>query len=87
MKDSMLLSLTQGIQDVFAMAAKWLGQNVISFLHLACTFVPLFFFMDLSFTRSPYGFTLVGQYIMKNVVMVSAALVLDAHHRRRVATP
>ena len=50
-------------------------------LHLVCTFVPLFFFTELSFTTSPYAFTLVGQYIMKNIILICAASVLQANIR------
>ncbi|HLG40595.1 MAG TPA: DoxX family membrane protein [Chitinophagaceae bacterium] len=42
-------------------------------LHMVCTFTPLLFFPELSFKFAPYGFTLVGQYIMKNIIIVSAA--------------
>ena len=48
-------------------------------LHLACTFVPLFCFTELSFTVSPYAFTLVGQYIMKNIIIVCAAIVVNLY--------
>ena len=47
-------------------------------LHMICTFIPLFFFVDVSFTSLPYAFTLVGQYIMKNLIIICAALVLYA---------
>jgi len=53
----------------------------ILLIHMICTFVPLFFFTDISFTDSPYAFTLVGQYIMKNLIIICAALVLNAHAR------
>ncbi len=53
-------------------------------LHMACTFVPLFFFEDVSFTNSPYAFTLVGQYIMKNLIIICAAVVLNAHARGEI---
>ena len=45
-------------------------------LHMICTFTPLLFFPELSFKIAPYGFTLVGQYIMKNIIILSAAWVL-----------
>ncbi|MCU0356587.1 MAG: DoxX family protein [Cyclobacteriaceae bacterium] len=45
-------------------------------VHMFCTFIPLFFFADISFTNLPYAFTLVGQYIMKNLIIICAALVL-----------
>lgn len=49
---------------------------VLLFIHMLCTFTPLLFFPDLSFKYAPYGFTLVGQYIMKNIVILSAAWIL-----------
>jgi uncharacterized membrane protein YphA (DoxX/SURF4 family) len=45
-------------------------------LHMFCTFTPMIFFPDVSFKTAPYGFTLVGQYIMKNIIILSAAWVL-----------
>ena len=55
-------------------------------LHMACTFVPLFFFSDISFTTSPYAFTLVGQYIMKNLIIIAAAIVLNAYTKGKITT-
>lgn len=49
-------------------------------VHMICTFLPLFFFVDLSFTHAPYGFTLVGQYIVKNIIIISAAFVLREYN-------
>ena len=45
-------------------------------VHMICTFVPLFAFPELSFTKPPYGFTILGQYIMKNIIIIMALLVL-----------
>jgi hypothetical protein len=45
-------------------------------VHMVCTFTPLLFFPSLSFKYAPYGFTLVGQYIMKNIIIVCAAMVI-----------
>jgi uncharacterized membrane protein YphA (DoxX/SURF4 family) len=45
---------------------------------MAGTVTPLFFFPAETFTRFPIAPTLEGQYIIKNVVLVSAALVLGA---------
>lgn len=46
------------------------------FIHMVCTFTPLLFFPSLSFKYAPYGFTLVGQYIMKNIIIICAAIVI-----------
>ncbi|MBL8056646.1 MAG: DoxX family protein [Anaerolineales bacterium] len=45
---------------------------------MAGTVTPLFFFPAETFTVFPIAPTLEGQYIIKNVVLVSAALVLGA---------
>jgi uncharacterized membrane protein YkgB len=47
-------------------------------LQLLGTLTPLVFFPAETFTRVPYAPTLKGQYIIKNLVLVSAALVIGA---------
>lgn len=44
--------------------------------HMIFTFTPLFIFPEESFTHAPYGFTIIGQYIMKNIVIIMALLLL-----------
>ncbi len=44
--------------------------------HLLCTFIPLIIYPDLSFAKPPLGFTLVGQYIMKNIVLLAGLVTL-----------
>ena len=46
------------------------------FLHMVCTFLPVIFFPQEVFTQFPHGLTLEGQYIVKNLVLLSAALML-----------
>ena len=50
-------------------------------LHMVCTFTPLLFFPEVSFNDPPYGFSLVGQYIFKNIVLIAAALTLLANEQ------
>jgi hypothetical protein len=45
---------------------------------MAGTLTPLVLFPTEVFTRIPYAPTLEGQYIIKNVVLISAAIVLGA---------
>lgn len=45
-------------------------------LHMIFTFMPLFFFPEVSFSHAPYGFTIVGQYIVKNLVFLAALVVI-----------
>ena len=47
--------------------------------HMIFTFTPLILLPHLSFTHVPYALTLVGQYIIKNIVIVSALLVIKSH--------
>lgn len=49
---------------------------LLTLVHMLCTFTPLLFFPDLSFNEAPFSLTLVGQYIMKNLVIISALLML-----------
>lgn len=80
-----LLALWETLLGVVLIAGLWKrAAFYILMLHMACTFVPLFFFKDISFTNSPYAFTLVGQYIMKNLIIIAAALVLNAHAKGKI---
>jgi len=42
------------------------------------TITPLFLFPDQAFTRVPFAPTLEGQYIIKNVVLIAAGIVIGA---------
>ena len=45
-------------------------------VHMIFTFMPLFFFPDVSFSHAPFGFTIVGQYIVKNLVFLAALNII-----------
>ncbi len=82
----LLLAIWETVLGVFLLAGIW--RQYVFFmllLHMVCTFIPLFFFVDLSLTTSPYAFTLVGQYIMKNIIIICAALVLNAHATGKIS--
>ena len=59
------------------------------FLQMIGTITPIFFFPGEVFTQIPYGLTLEGQYIIKNMVVISAGIALGATVRggRIVADP
>lgn len=57
----------------------------LALIHMACTFLPLFIFPDQSFTEFPLGFTLVGQYIFKNIIIVSALFILLKQYKTQIA--
>lgn len=72
-----LLAIWEVSVGILLVAGKWLkGALVAMLVHMVCTFTPLVLFPSLSFQYVPYGFTLVGQYIMKNIIIISAALVI-----------
>ncbi|MEQ9403077.1 MAG: doxx family protein [Cyclobacteriaceae bacterium] len=51
----------------------------IALWHMACTFLPLVFLPDYTFTSTPFSLSLVGQYILKNLVIVGALLAVYSH--------
>lgn len=51
---------------------------LLLFLQMPGTISPMFLRPDLVFTSFPFGLTLEGQYIVKNLVLVSAALVIGS---------
>lgn len=62
---------------------------LLLFLQMPGTVMPLFLFPAETFTRVPLAPTLEGQYIIKNLVLVAAALAVGATVRggRLVAEP
>jgi len=62
---------------------------LLLFLQMPGTILPLFFFPSETFIKLPYAPTLEGQYIIKNLVLVSAGIVIGATVRggRIIADP
>ena len=54
---------------------------LLLFLQMLGTITPLFLFPFEVFTRIPYAPTLEGQYIIKNLVLISAGIVIGATAR------
>jgi len=48
----------------------------LALIHIILTFLPFLFFPDLVFTQAPFSLTLLGQYIIKNVVILGVLIVL-----------
>ena len=46
------------------------------FLQMPGTFLPLILLPEICFTSIPFGLTIEGQYIVKNLVLISAAIVV-----------
>ena len=58
---------------------------LLLFVQMLGTITPLFLFPQETFIRFPFAPTLEGQYIIKNIVLVSAGLVVGATVRREAA--
>jgi uncharacterized membrane protein YphA (DoxX/SURF4 family) len=54
----------------------------IVLIHMVCTFTPLILLPSLSFTTMPFALTLVGQYIIKNLIIISALLAINAYPKK-----
>ncbi len=48
----------------------------LAFVHFIFTFSPFLFFPDLMWSDIPFGLTLLGQYIVKNIIILGILLVL-----------
>ncbi len=53
------------------------------FLQMPGTMLPLIVLPKVCFTSFPFGLTLEGQYIIKNLVLISAAFVVGGSVRRK----
>lgn len=49
---------------------------ILALFHLTFTFSTFFIFPELSFNTSPFSFTLLGQYIIKNIIILSVLISL-----------
>lgn len=55
---------------------------IAALVHIVFTFSPLFFFPELVFKEVPFSLTLVGQYIAKNIIILSALLLLFTEKKK-----
>lgn len=56
---------------------------LLLFLQMGGTILPLFILPEVCYTEFPFGLTLEGQYIIKNLLIISAALVIGGTVRGR----
>mgnify|MGYP001148723986 CR=1 FL=1 len=53
------------------------------FLQMPGTFLPLVLLPEVCFTDFPWGLTMEGQYIIKNLILISSALVIGGKVREK----
>lgn len=79
-----LWEVVVGIAFIFGVFTRYVC--VLFLIHMLLTFTPLFIFPQLSFTQAPYAFTIVGQYIVKNIVFILVGvLILSEELKKRVS--
>jgi CRP-like cAMP-binding protein len=57
---------------------------LLLFLHMPGTFLPIVLLPEEVFRTFPFGLTLEGQYIVKNLVLIAAAIVIGGKIRHRM---
>ncbi|WP_222983758.1 DoxX family protein [Flagellimonas meishanensis] len=73
----MLLALWETLIGIFLIAGLFRRTAIIlALVHMVCTFAPLVLFPEETFNQGPFYLTLLGQYIMKNLVIIAALVIL-----------
>lgn len=52
----------------------------LAIFHMVATFLPFIFFPEITFDISGFSFSIVGQYIVKNIIIISALLSLKSEY-------
>lgn len=82
------LALWEVVIGIGLITGKFMRETLLLlFLQMIGTFTPVFLFPSEVFNQIPYAPTLEGQYIIKNIVIISAAIVLGGALRKRTITP
>jgi uncharacterized membrane protein YphA (DoxX/SURF4 family) len=68
-----------GIAFIFQIKKKVVIQFAL--FHMICTFLPFIFFPELTFNSSSTSFSIVGQYIVKNIIIISVLLNLKLAYK------
>jgi uncharacterized membrane protein YkgB len=66
--------VTIGVLLLFRPTVKY--ALTLLFLQIPGTFLPLVLLPEVTFTEFPYGLTLEGQYIVKNLTLIAAAIAV-----------
>jgi uncharacterized membrane protein YkgB len=70
-----------GVCFLFQRLTRW--AVVLLLLHMPGTMLPLVTLRDETFVRFPYALSLEGQYIVKNLVLIAAGIVIGGQIARR----
>ena len=74
-----LLAMLEVMIGLLLLIGKYLRFTIFLLLfQMAGTMSPIVLFPDLVFTNIPFALTIEGQYIFKNFIVISAAIVIGA---------
>lgn len=77
-----LLAVWESLIGIGLLSGRYLRTTLLLlFVQMPGTVMPLFLFPDETFRAFPYAPTMEGQYIIKNLVLVAAAIVVGATAR------
>jgi uncharacterized membrane protein YkgB len=72
-----LLAIWESLVGLLLITNVWRQTAIIiALVHMAFTFSPLFLFPDQIFENIPFHLTLLGQYILKNLIIVASLVFL-----------
>ena len=74
-----LLEVALGVMLVFTREFRFTFWLLL--FHMLCTIMPMAVLPEVTFRSFPFQLTIEGQYIVKNIVIISAAFVLLFHHQ------
>ena len=69
-----LLEIFIGLALIFQIKYQFVIK--VALFHMICTFLPFVFFTEYTFNSSASSFSITGQYIVKNIIIISALLNL-----------
>ena len=79
-----ILALWETIIGIGLITGKYIRTTLLLlFLQMPGTALPLFILPDVVWTAFPYGLTLEGQYIVKNLVLIGAGFVIGSAVRKK----
>ena len=79
----MLALLETGLGIMLLLTGRIRLVLILTVAHLLCTFIPMFFLPEYTYVDQPFSFSIVGQYILKNVIILGALFVLYIHYARK----
>jgi hypothetical protein len=73
----LLLAIWETAIGFLLIFSLWKGFALrLALVHILLTFSPFLFFSELLWTDAPFGLTLLGQYIIKNIIILGVLIVL-----------